>query len=135
MIRRPPRSTLFPYTTLFRSGEGRARGWTACPRPEDRPSTSGTGRLRRSDALPRLLRQVADRDAGTGAQAGPDSRGPRLRPSQPERIERELPGLCGQAALVQAAGDLAVGRRQGVTPPFPIAKTSLRVFAAGMISR
>src|SRR2546426_4053754 len=28
MIRRPPRSTLFPYTTLFRSraGEGRSRG-------------------------------------------------------------------------------------------------------------
>src|SRR2546421_4922832 len=24
MIRRPPRSTLFPYTTLFRSGLGRA---------------------------------------------------------------------------------------------------------------
>src|SRR3712207_7186184 len=25
MIRRPPRSTLFPYTTLFRSGDGRLR--------------------------------------------------------------------------------------------------------------
>src|SRR3712207_7749395 len=25
MIRRPPRSTLFPYTTLFRSGGGRDR--------------------------------------------------------------------------------------------------------------
>src|SRR3712207_8176071 len=25
MIRRPPRSTLFPYTTLFRSGDGRPR--------------------------------------------------------------------------------------------------------------
>src|SRR3712207_8572963 len=25
MIRRPPRSTLFPYTTLFRSRHGRAR--------------------------------------------------------------------------------------------------------------
>src|SRR3712207_8059950 len=25
MIRRPPRSTLFPYTTLFRSGEARVR--------------------------------------------------------------------------------------------------------------
>src|SRR3712207_8591674 len=25
MIRRPPRSTLFPYTTLFRSGPGRRR--------------------------------------------------------------------------------------------------------------
>src|SRR2546427_7809013 len=28
MIRRPPRSTLFPYTTLFRSGDG-ARGLLA----------------------------------------------------------------------------------------------------------
>src|SRR5256885_1679005 len=26
MIRRPPRSTLFPYTTLFRSGRGRSGG-------------------------------------------------------------------------------------------------------------
>src|SRR2546426_9458544 len=26
MIRRPPRSTLFPYTTLFRSGPGRRDG-------------------------------------------------------------------------------------------------------------
>src|SRR3712207_7157468 len=26
MIRRPPRSTLFPYTTLFRSTTGRAKG-------------------------------------------------------------------------------------------------------------
>src|SRR3712207_9401155 len=26
MIRRPPRSTLFPYTTLFRSGESRFTG-------------------------------------------------------------------------------------------------------------
>src|SRR2546425_13142697 len=31
MIRRPPRSTLFPYTTLFRSGRGAAPGgaWVA----------------------------------------------------------------------------------------------------------
>src|SRR2546425_8390431 len=27
MIRRPPRSTLFPYTTLFRSHSGFARSW------------------------------------------------------------------------------------------------------------
>src|SRR5229473_5688616 len=35
MIRRPPRSTLFPYTTLFRSGRrpGRRRRW----RPGGRP--------------------------------------------------------------------------------------------------
>src|SRR2546430_11024058 len=29
MIRRPPRSTLFPYTTLFRSADARARQWIA----------------------------------------------------------------------------------------------------------
>src|SRR2546430_15951769 len=38
MIRRPPRSTLFPYTTLFRSlddliAEGRRRGRTFMPEP------------------------------------------------------------------------------------------------------
>src|SRR2546425_11511702 len=27
MIRRPPRSTLFPYTTLFRSGEQAPKAW------------------------------------------------------------------------------------------------------------
>src|SRR5438046_6914229 len=27
MIRRPPRSTLFPYTTLFRSSSSRVRAW------------------------------------------------------------------------------------------------------------
>src|SRR3712207_7749494 len=33
MIRRPPRSTLFPYTTLFRSENGRIR---QCVVPSDR---------------------------------------------------------------------------------------------------
>src|SRR2546422_5836261 len=31
MIRRPPRSTLFPYTTLFRSGRLRAELWRQPP--------------------------------------------------------------------------------------------------------
>src|SRR5215510_7364871 len=44
MIRRPPRSTLFPYTTLFRSGGGVLRCrhrdcWQAATRPPDRKST------------------------------------------------------------------------------------------------
>src|SRR5258707_9732562 len=30
MIRRPPRSTLFPYTTLFRSADGFASSGTPC---------------------------------------------------------------------------------------------------------
>src|SRR3712207_6850402 len=33
MIRRPPRSTLFPYTTLFRSRRRAARGHRAVQRP------------------------------------------------------------------------------------------------------
>src|SRR5215475_11114136 len=31
MIRRPPRSTLFPYTTLFRSSRPRAQAWEDVP--------------------------------------------------------------------------------------------------------
>src|SRR3712207_8211583 len=31
MIRRPPRSTLFPYTTLFRSPCAPGPTWPACP--------------------------------------------------------------------------------------------------------
>ena len=34
MIRRPPRSTLFPYTTLFRSGEAPGTNHTTYPRAE-----------------------------------------------------------------------------------------------------
>src|SRR6267143_5860544 len=36
MIRRPPRSTLFPYTTLFRSPAGLPRAW---PRGRPRPAS------------------------------------------------------------------------------------------------
>src|SRR2546422_1956105 len=35
MIRRPPRSTLFPYTTLFRSQQVLALGRPARERPDD----------------------------------------------------------------------------------------------------
>src|SRR3712207_7224955 len=53
MIRRPPRSTLFPYTTLFRSGSSRrgrggARGGdgrAGCRRPRPAPPPApGRGR-------------------------------------------------------------------------------------------
>src|SRR2546427_7371914 len=42
MIRRPPRSTLFPYTTLFRSPKSRAR-LRALPHP--RSTRDGRGSL------------------------------------------------------------------------------------------
>src|SRR5256885_7690003 len=46
MIRRPPRSTLFPYTTLFRSRDlNPARG--RC-RPVEHDASDGVGRSKRS---------------------------------------------------------------------------------------
>src|SRR2546427_2814903 len=45
MIRRPPRSTLFPYTTLFRSGPGQCRPpRRRAPRPDDATASSARPR-------------------------------------------------------------------------------------------
>src|SRR5258705_9834540 len=43
MIRRPPRSTLFPYTTLFRSAKDhRVSGGEKCPRKWGQADTAGS---------------------------------------------------------------------------------------------
>src|SRR3712207_7582852 len=48
MIRRPPRSTLFPYTTLFRSRAGLAdRGQLQAARAEGQPALRARHRRRR----------------------------------------------------------------------------------------
>src|SRR3712207_7795176 len=49
MIRRPPRSTLFPYTTLFRSGRVREDGEPVESEQGPRPRRR---RLRADDAVP-----------------------------------------------------------------------------------
>src|SRR5690349_22604300 len=61
MLRRPPRSTLFPYTTLFRSlprgGRGALRGDRADPRrapARPRQRRRAAQRIRRTDARRRL---------------------------------------------------------------------------------
>src|SRR5438445_4751731 len=50
MIRRPPRSTLFPYTTLFRSR------WTTCPSMSVRPGTASPGARRSTSSIRRVTR-------------------------------------------------------------------------------
>src|SRR3712207_7075927 len=52
MIRRPPRSTLFPYTTLFRSASVHAGCWgersICCSRGDAAGAATGRGRSARS---------------------------------------------------------------------------------------
>src|SRR3712207_8787287 len=58
MIRRPPRSTLFPYTTLFRS-------------PRQQPSAHRRDSIPHHDVPRRSLHLVADCDhAATGSATG-----------------------------------------------------------------
>src|SRR3712207_8834521 len=54
MIRRPPRSTLFPYTTLFRSGRPDARGGRRLLRRHAPPVPAG-GHV---GAVPRHVRRI-----------------------------------------------------------------------------
>src|SRR5436189_2863462 len=59
MIRRPPRSTLFPYTTLFRSSRGPD---VSTSRARSRRSSSASGdRIRRRAALLDRLDRALDR--------------------------------------------------------------------------
>src|SRR5687767_15476800 len=50
MIRRPPRSTLFPYTTLFRSTRSADGSFAAVVKPDD----AGTGEYRITASLGNL---------------------------------------------------------------------------------
>src|SRR5258708_38549699 len=78
MIRRPPRSTLFPYTTLFRSlptrdrrvGKRRAHHRTHRRRARpDRRSRHICGVPRRRSLLPKTIRmKLADRMARIGVE-------------------------------------------------------------------
>src|SRR2546427_11589873 len=104
MIRRPPRSTLFPYTTLFRSpGRLGARLDRGLARP----------------ALPRIPRLADDRDGDRGVR----HRGP-LRdvpdPGEPRRSRGRLRGDVRRArprlddgGLVQPGAPGARGRVDG----------------------
>src|SRR2546430_15460532 len=73
MIRRPPRSTLFPYTTLFRS------------RPS-RPHERARGDPRGGGAAPVAARAVAGEERRR--HGGPHPGAPRPRARRHEPIER-----------------------------------------------
>src|SRR5260221_7951864 len=89
MIRRPPRSTLFPYTTLFRSGgqsprRGQSRGKRLAVR--DSIGSDGAGRLNQGDACierQQLLQglQTCGRGGGTSNAVAEDRKSTRLNSS------------------------------------------------------
>src|SRR2546430_7350169 len=81
MIRRPRRSTLFPYTTLFRSGQGiakmarvskvAARAPVAAVDHDGEGAIAATGRAAEID---KLARAIAVGEAGIPSARGPIGR-------------------------------------------------------------
>src|SRR5256886_15901624 len=69
MIRRPPRSTLFPYTTLFRSAPSRARSADDEAVRSDSLAARFGRRIGRTRALPQQTRRRHDRSAIAAAMA------------------------------------------------------------------
>src|SRR3712207_8392894 len=96
MIRRPPRSTLFPYTTLFRSPFRRARRRTRwperecpereCQAREGRPPRDGAGNARALDAKDRKSTRLNSSHANISyAVFCLKKKKARVRPVQPDR--------------------------------------------------
>src|SRR2546430_16768165 len=106
MIRRPPRSTLFPYTTLFRSQVVGSSAFRQ--RPEDGAALCGPAGwwIRPTAARPPATanRPLAGEDRGVGgalARQDPRRRGPRAAAGD---------GLQRQRANHAAGGGGAQGR-------------------------
>src|SRR6266542_1203380 len=100
MIRRPPRSTLFPYTTLFRSPQRGDAGGSGCERPvrpdeEQHREHRGYGEEvgvagHPGDGLA-VARIERERGCGDpGARAVDERRHERPHPDDDERVEQDI---------------------------------------------
>src|SRR2546427_616272 len=107
MIRRPPRSTLFPYTTLFRSWARARKCWAA----STAPSLRSRSRADRADT-PSVCRSVVCwvmygvRKTGTDAS---DEGARRLLDHLGDQEQAALDGRCAAlvgVALVGLAGNV-----------------------------
>src|SRR2546430_12566894 len=100
MIRRPPRSTLFPYTTLFRSTPhhaGRLRGSPDRPSPVPGRSEEHTSELQSQSNLVCRLLLEKKKTLGTPSV-------PRLRLARPSAGARaRSPPLLGCPTLIAPA--------------------------------
>src|SRR2546429_5519062 len=102
MIRRPPRSTLFPYTTLFRSGQGErnadAGGPGAAGKRDWREDANGAAAGRHPWARGEFLGRSTDAGFGKGRVA---AGGGFREESAGEGVRARLGGACrGGGVLV-----------------------------------
>src|SRR2546430_12656357 len=82
MIRRPPRSTLFPYTTLFRSRATRPRAEARPAEVSDRRDLRGEARSARGGVVARRAKHSGQRArAGRGGGRRLDRKSTRLNSS------------------------------------------------------
>src|SRR3712207_1591720 len=113
MIRRPPRSTLFPYTTLFRSREqaparphlrveGARRGWPSPRERRDPAPVARPRRARRGDASSPLRPSMTPEQT---VRLG--TRGSRLALAQAEACARRLraAGLRIEIRVIKTTSD------------------------------
>src|SRR5215470_20010003 len=93
MIRRPPRSTLFPYTTLFRSRRAARSHVGRSARPDRRRAAGGAAPGRRGD----------------GRGADHERRQPPAPPPVPRRDRHEPYRLSDRDGASEGGGPSAVG--------------------------
>src|SRR5689334_24781222 len=79
MTRRPPRSTLFPYTTLFRSGEERRTAVLLQPLGQD--AAEGFGPAAQVGVEPEHLGELGEATVEAERGAGQDRKSTRLNSS------------------------------------------------------
>src|SRR3989441_876049 len=121
MIRRPPRSTLFPYTTLFRSGHGvdsAELGDLDDRQPEVlRVAERARGNpAERGGPHPAAAHQQKGR-GGEGGPGGPPATDPRHRPREPADVESAIRGEREDRHPRQGPRDRAVHAERVAQPP------------------
>src|SRR2546429_6043749 len=120
MIRRPPRSTLFPYTTLFRSNGVGGRGKTSHHHP-----------------LPRCLERLPEPAGRTLGSNGPGRHFALLQQHARRRAARERAGfpdfLCRECNFSESAE--SARRGEGFAARDDSDRDGLSVFGAAAVSR
>src|SRR2546426_12390505 len=109
MIRRPPRSTLFPYTTLFRSPLGLRPALQLCCREGDRAHDRGELAAWRTHRDPRCEAESRIRDRGA-AESPP---APSPEPPAPAPWFRDVSAQLGHRHVETPFNDYA---RQPLLP-------------------